>query len=192
MQNEEKLAVLGKAARALNAANVTWAVGASALLYLEGLAEEFNDFDLLITSPDMGLARDALEKAGAKAMPSAAPSATYATAQFAEFALDNVDFDLLCDFAIRRKDAVYRYPFDQSRVARIVTVSGEPTPLAPLADWYVLYLLMPGRAKRANLVGRYLRANPRGDTRPCLSRWLSDRLPGEVRECVMSLFYAQG
>ena len=36
-----------------------------------------------------------------------------------------VDIDLLCDFAIRRRDGVYRYAFGQERIAGWVTIIGD-------------------------------------------------------------------
>ena len=89
---------------------------------------------------------------------------------------------------MRRREAVYRYTLDAERVARFTAVRGERVPLCPLADWYVLYLLMPGRAKKAALIGRYLREHPMRDSRAHLSRWLSNRLPGETREAVLALY----
>ena len=186
--DNSNLAVLAKAARALNMAGVVWGVGASALLYLLGLVDSYNDIDLIVAAEHETAARLALEGLGAQAQPPAPPSAAYETGSFVEYQLDGVDFDLLCDFTIRRKDAVYRYPFGRERVAEWVDVQGERAPLCPLEDWYVLYLLMPGRQKRATLIGHHLHANPREHSRLWLNRWLSTRLPGDVRERVMALY----
>ncbi len=186
--DDTKLAALAKAARALNQAGIVWGVGASAMLYLVGAVEEFNDFDLLIAPEHAGAARAVFEKLGATAAPPAPASAAYDTEGFFEYRLDGADFDLLCDFAIRRKEAVYRYAFGRDRIAEWVDVEGERAPLCPLEDWFVLYLLMPGRQKRATLIARYLKANPREHSSAWLNRWLGNRLPGDVRERVMALY----
>ena len=183
-----KLAALAKAARALNQAGIVWGVGASAMLYLVGAAEEFNDFDLLIDPEQSKAARVVFEALGAKALPAAPASASYDTEGFFEYSLDGVDFDLLCGFAIRRKEAVYRYAFGRDRIAEWVSVEGERAPLCPVEDWFVLYLLMPGRQKRATLIARYLKTNPRENSCAWLNRWLGNRLPGDVRERVMTLY----
>lgn len=190
--DDTKLAALAKAARALNQAGIVWGVGASAMLYLLGVAEEFNDFDLLIATEQSDAARAVFERLGARALPAAPPSGAYDTEVFLEYRLDGVDFDLLCGFAIRRKEAVYRYPFGRDRIAEWVSVAGERAPLCPLEDWFVLYQLMPGRQKRATLIGRYLKANPREDSCAWLNRWLANRLPGDVRERVMTLYSELG
>ena len=190
--DDSNLAVLAKAAQALNKAGVVWGVGASALLYLLGLVDTYNDIDLIVAAEHETAARLALEGLGAQAQPPAPPSATYETGSFVEYQLDGVDFDLLCDFTIRRKDATYRYPFGRERVAEWVDVQGVRAPLCPLEDWYVLYLLMPGRQKRATVIGKYLKQNPGENSRAWLSRWLHSRLPGDVRERVMTLYTAIG
>jgi len=148
MDAEDKLSALARVARALNGAGVTWAVGASALLYFEGIADTFNDLDLMIAEGDMPAAAQAMRAIGANALTMSGPSAAYATEYFFEYQLNDVDFDLLCGFAIRRADEVYRYPFSGERVVSTTQVNGETVPLTPLADWYVLYLLMPARKPR--------------------------------------------
>ena len=188
MEEQAKLAALAKAVCALNAAGVTWAVGASAMLYLESVVTTFNDIDLIIAEDDLPAAQAAMLSTGAVPLPPAPPVSAYRSVFFSEYQLDGVDFDLLCDFTIRRKDAVYRYPFGRERVAEWVDVQGERAPLCPLEDWYVLYLLMPGRQKRATLIGHHLHANPREHSRLWLNRWLGTRLPGDVRERVMALY----
>jgi len=185
---EQKLTTLGKVAQRLNEKNIIWAVGASALLYLEGLTTDFHDFDLLIAPRDIPLATEVFMQLGARRLPRSAPSPDYATAQFVEVMLDGVDFDLLCGFAIRRKEVVYPYPFSENRVAHTVNTKGALTPLTPLADWFVLYQLMPVGARKAALIGRHLKAHAVGDTRLWLSDWLNNRLPGDVRENVMALY----
>ena len=190
MEDETKLAALAQAARALNAAGVLWAVGASALLYFEGVAEEFNDFDLLVFPEHLSAAQKAFATLGAEALPQSAPSKTYATQAFCEYRLNGVDFDLLCNFAIRRKDATYGYPFDETRVSGSIAILGERVPLTPLADWFVLYLLMPGRAKKATLIAHHLKAEPKDSSRAWLNLWLHNRLPGDVREQVFNLYTA--
>lgn len=190
METEEKLLVLAKVARALNAAHIVWAVGASALLFLEGVADDFADFDLLIAPESLLSAIAVFGALGASRSAPTPPAVAYATTSFVEYGLDGVEFDLLCDFAIRRKEAVYRYPFDAERIVGSTNVHGESLPLTPLADWFVLYLLMPGRSKKAAMIARHLKANPNSNSRVWLSFWLRSRLPGDVRESVMALYSA--
>ena len=47
MEQQRKLAVLARIAAELRQADVTWALGASGLLYFRGLAPDFHDLDLM-------------------------------------------------------------------------------------------------------------------------------------------------
>ena len=187
MAEADKRAALAKAARKLNEAGVGWALGASALLWFAGAAETYHDFDLLIAPGDMPSAREAMRAAGGEEGAPPPPSAVYATAAFAEFRLGDADFDLLCGFAVRYQGETYRYPFTRGRVAGEAEACGERIPLSPLADWYVLYRLMPGRAERAQSVARALNSRPRAEWVPWLRDWLAFPLPGDVRESVENL-----
>ena len=187
MEEQAKLAALARVARALNDRGVTWAVGASAMLYLEGVVTTFNDIDLILAEDDLPTAQAAMLSAGATALPPAPPVSAYRSVFFSEYQLDDVDFDLLCGFTVRRGDAAYRYPFGKDRIANVTELSGTPVPLCALADWYVLYLLMPGRSHKARLIADYLTAHPQVERGAWLNDWLTERLPGDVREQVLRL-----
>jgi hypothetical protein len=187
MDTDAKIAALAKAARRLNGANVGWALGASALLWVEGVSETFHDFDLLIAPEQMAAALQAMRECGATEQPPPAPNPAYATQAFSEFLLDGAEFDLLCGFAICYEGEVYRYPFTAARVAKTALLLGESVPLCLLADWFVLYLLMPCRADRADGIARHLYTLPRAEWAPWLTDWLSGSLPGAVRARVQAL-----
>ncbi len=187
MEEKTTFPALGKAARALNAAGVEWALGASAMMYFRGLTDTFHDYDLLIADGHMDTAKAALLAAGAVVAPPKAPSDVYVSKQFAECTLDGAEFDLLCGFSIRVENAVYTYPFTGARTQGIQRVAEETVPLAPLADWYVLYLLMPGREARAAEIAAYLRAQPPETYGGFLTLWLEGALPPAVRVQVEAL-----
>ena len=48
MNVEEKLRVLSHIARRLNDEGILWALGASTMLYLNGIAEKFDDLDVMV------------------------------------------------------------------------------------------------------------------------------------------------
>jgi ferredoxin len=135
-------------------------------MYLEGDAETFGDLDLLIGQGWMDAARQALRTAGAQELAPRPPSDVYLTEQFCECRLDQVDFDLLCGFAVRREGVAYRYPFEARRIVKTVAVLGENVPLSPPADWYVLYRLMPDHGDKADVIARRLAARPREEWAP--------------------------
>ena len=52
-----KLTVLARIAGAFRRAEVTWALGASGLLYFHGQVPDFRDLDLMVLLPDAGAPR---------------------------------------------------------------------------------------------------------------------------------------
>ena len=65
MSNErKKIELLKKIAGKFNEANVTWALGASMLLYFKGITSEFHDIDLMITTESVESVRKILSEMG--------------------------------------------------------------------------------------------------------------------------------
>lgn len=51
-ETQRKIELLKRIAHRFNEAHVVWALGASMLLYFKGIAPEFHDIDLMISSGD--------------------------------------------------------------------------------------------------------------------------------------------
>jgi len=64
MKIEDKLNVLSRIAHRFNEARVIWAVGGSALLYLQDIADTFHDIDLMIMAEDTQTVMDILSQMG--------------------------------------------------------------------------------------------------------------------------------
>ena len=64
MNVSNKLSVLKKIANELNKMNVTWAIGASMLLYFKGILLDFNDIDIMVANEDIEQVRKTLMKMG--------------------------------------------------------------------------------------------------------------------------------
>jgi hypothetical protein len=64
MDEERKLALLVKIAHAFNEAHLSWALGASCFLYLQGIAPSFHDLDLMIKETDAPKAVEILSSLG--------------------------------------------------------------------------------------------------------------------------------
>ena len=92
MNAEGKLRVLAQIANRLNAAEIQWALGASAMLYLNGVADRFDDLDIMVQTDQALRAKDILKSMGA--MKTANPAAQYGTKYFFEFVIGGVDVDL--------------------------------------------------------------------------------------------------
>ena len=65
MNVRDKLNVLARIARAFDRRGISWAAGASLMLYLRGIALDFRDIDLLTAESDFPAARDLLASMGA-------------------------------------------------------------------------------------------------------------------------------
>lgn len=53
MTETKKLSILSQIAEELNRQNITWAIGASCLLYFKGIVQEFSDIDIMISESDV-------------------------------------------------------------------------------------------------------------------------------------------
>ena len=155
MDIEEKLRALAKAAAALNGAGVVYGVGASAMLYLRGIVEDFNDVDLTVAEPDAPRAIAALEALGTMVPPEQRPD--YLTRCFREFEIDGVEVDLIAGMVIVSDDgAAHECPLRREDIDETVSVRGVPVPLHALACWQRYYARM-GRKEKAALVERAIR-----------------------------------
>ena len=95
---EHKLMVLADIARELNKEKITWAIGASLMLYLRGIVTQFHDIDIMVAECDAERAEQAICRIG-KEQPRNG-TAQYKTRYFIEFTVDGVDVDLMAGFVI--------------------------------------------------------------------------------------------
>ncbi|HNX16602.1 MAG TPA: hypothetical protein PKO28_04515 [Bacilli bacterium] len=148
---DDKLKVLSKIARILNSRSITWAVGASLLLYFKNSTDHFNDIDIMVSENDIEKAKEILLKVG-ELMPQS-PNKQYKTRHFLEFVIDGVDVDVMAGFVIVKDGIDYECPFSQDQIAESIQVNGEDIPLQNLKDWRRYYELM-GRASKVKMIDR--------------------------------------
>ena len=98
MKTERKLALLKRIAHRFNQAGITWALGASMMLYFKGIARDFHDLDLMIVNEDASIAQRILSEMGVLQPPM--PNPKYKSKMFLEFVIDGIDVDLIAGFAI--------------------------------------------------------------------------------------------
>lgn len=145
-----KLAVLARIAGAFRRAEVTWALGASALLYFRGLVPDFHDLDLMVLSPDAERAQEVLARLGTP-LPPKASDPIYRSAVFRQYRVDGVEADLMAGMVIVKDGAAHDCSLRPEDIAGTVTVLGEAVPLHALACWRRYYALM-GREEKAKLL----------------------------------------
>lgn len=147
---ENKLQVLAKLAETLNAAEITWAVGGSLLLYLHQKTDTFHDIDLMVCDEDAEKLKAALLSLGTLAPPN--PNPQYKTRYFFEFTIDGVEVDVMAGLVIVRGGREYDCTFTKKRIAEYRILGGARVPLQALADWKRYYRLM-GRPEKAKRIG---------------------------------------
>ncbi len=151
MDVKYKLAVLSEIATVFNENNLVWAVGASTLLYIKGIVEDFNDIDLMIDEKDVDIAKRLLSEMGEFKENEA--SNQYKSKDFLEFCIHNVDIDLIAGFTIVNDEAEYYFPLKLSDIQEVVKVNNENIHLHSVDEWRKYYLLMK-RYDKVNIIDK--------------------------------------
>ena len=170
MEIGDKLRALSGVAERLNREGVTYAVGASAMLYLRGIADSFNDIDLTVALEDAPRAEAVLRSLGTMAPPE--QHVHYLTRCFLEFEVEGVEVDLIAGMVIESNGVAHDCPLRPEDIDETAVVNGTAVPLHSLACWKRYYTLM-GRAEKAALIDRAAdsasksgEANPTGEQKP--------------------------
>lgn len=151
MHNEDKLLVLAGIGRILNAREITWALGASCMLYLRGIADTFDDIDLMVKD-SCALQAEALLKSMGELQPSERKN--YRTKHFREFRIAGVDVDMIGGFAIVKDSRVYDCDLKEEEIDAYREIDGVSIPLQSLSCWKRYYALM-GRENKVQMIDRY-------------------------------------
>ncbi len=146
---EHKLAVLAQIAEELNHKDVTWAIGASMLLYFKGITSEFHDIDIMIAEEDVETVKDVLLSLGDIQQPN--PNGKYKTKCFLEFHVDGVDIDAMAGFVIVNKEKEYYFPLKKENIKDFTEVHGIKIPLQSIEEWRKYYELM-GRNEKVKMI----------------------------------------
>ena len=150
---QKKLEVLAKLAADLNESDILWAVGASAMLFLRGMVQDFHDIDLMVCEEDVEIAKEILLRHGT--LLPAAPDGQYGTHHFLEFVVDGVEIDLIAGFVINTADGQQHIcPLEVEDVDACVDVFDQAVSLHSLRVWYEYYALM-GRKDKVKIIEDY-------------------------------------
>jgi hypothetical protein len=155
MNEEDKLVVLSHLAHALNEAHLTWSLGASCFLYLEGIAPTFHDLDFMVSEESQKEAERIFATLGEK-QPEHYDRLRYGTRFFGEYVVEGVDVDVMVDFSILKDGKEYRFPLKRENIDKVVLLKGEPIPFEKLSLWRERYLLM-GRESKVAMIDKALR-----------------------------------
>lgn len=175
-----------KIADLFNRNEVIWALGASMLLHYKGLIAKPNDIDLVVSLKDAEKADGLLCGEGLR-HPPYSDDVHYSTKYFHEYLIDGREVDLMAGFAINHPGGAYEYKLDPAALESFFVEDTE-IPLCPMEDWFVIYMLMPGRENRVKSVEGYLKENRCNLAR--LQFWLGEDIPDPAMSRIES-FIAQ-
>jgi hypothetical protein len=148
MNTEEKLKVLAGIASRLNGRGLTWAVGASLMLYLRGRVSTFRDIDILVSEEHAGEAWQQLSAMGHEKPD--VPSPRFRTRHIHHLVAGGVEVDLIAGFVIVDAEGPHECPLLDADIDTEADVMGQSVPLHSLKAWHRYYTLM-GREQKARL-----------------------------------------
>ena len=151
MDLDKKLAVLAGIAHKFNDKQVTWAIGASALLYFRGVAEAFADIDIVIAESDVDSVKEILAACGTQQ--ASPPNVQYQTKVFLEYVIEGVGVDIMAGFTVVKDGVAHYFPLEKKKITEHITVGGAAIPLQSLEEWKLYYALM-GRTEKVVLIER--------------------------------------
>jgi hypothetical protein len=141
---------------------VSYSIGGSLLLSLKGLPVQPNDVDLLVKPENFTQAKQVLQKRAVR-IKDKPPQDCFLTKACTTFTmLDNIQVDLMADFAITYEDTIFRMPFTavmEQTVAGIL-------PLSSMEAWYVMYWLLPNKETKRELMENYFRSHGLSNRQP--------------------------
>ena len=149
----EKIKLLKEIAQRFNTAYITWALGASMLLYFKGITSMFNDIDLMISNDDAESVRKILSEMGELQPPN--PNPKYKTKVFMEFVINSVDVDVMAGFSILNDGKIYDCSLDKDQIVEWFTLGNTKIPLQSPLLWCEYYKLM-GRKEKVDMIERVL------------------------------------
>ena len=149
----KKIKLLKEIAQRFNTAYITWALGASMLLYFKGITSTFNDIDLMISNDDAESVRKILSEMGEFQPPN--PNPKYKTKVFMEFVINSVDVDVMAGFSILNDGKIYDSSLDKDQIVEWFTLGNTKIPLQSPLLWCEYYKLM-GRKEKVDMIERVL------------------------------------
>lgn len=165
---------LRRMAEKLNAANITWAIGASWLLVHWGVTGSYHDFDIVVAEADVEKADRVLSKLGMKTLEERENGEFHG-----EYHFDGADIDMRSPYTLEN---TYHMQFDASSIAGETTVLGAAVRLMYLEDWFVLYALM-GKTRRVEEIAAYFAAH--GVAHPeRFGQVIAEPLPAQVQALI--------
>lgn len=146
---DTKLKVLSRMGKRFNEENITWAVGASLLLYLQGIAENFHDIDIMVSEADALHMKEILLHMGREQ--EANSGKNFQSKYFWKFLVDEVEIDVMGGLGILKDGRMYYCPLKEEEITDEVMLNEVEIPLHSVEHWRHLYELM-GRTVKVEMI----------------------------------------
>ena len=182
-----KLKAMQKVGNALHKADVRFCIGGSAMLFMNGLSDKFNDIDLLVDIADAKKAEAILLELGE--IEKAKDSSAFATEVFRSYLVDDVGVDMMAGLRIRYGEQIYSHKLTSDSIADRRPVYGTMLPFGSLEEWCILYYMMPGKAHKAKWIKSHLK-NRGNYNRDILNAMVTNQLPHAVTQWLSELIKA--
>lgn len=178
--------VLKTIATLFNEAELDWAVGASLVLYHNGIVDNVNDIDIVIEGKDVKKAEALLLTHGTKQFTEKIP--TYSNGYFGEFAINGVEIDMMSEMVINNYDCSYLYPFDKKSVVSHMMLEGINVPVSSLEEWFILYQMIPKKEIKVELLKGYFESH-NALYPELLKCGLDADLPNHIKNSIKRILY---
>lgn len=183
--------VLRKIQQAFDDEGVKWALAWGTSLFLNGIVDNFTDFDIIVDDESICKLKPIMEKLGAK-IEEKQNGKCFTTILFLQCELDGVNVDAMACFSIEGEKMDYHYNFSTDDVIyRKVEDSMIPI-LVPEVE-YILYFVLevewqPQRRHKRLLVQEFLNNNGL-EFEIAFERALEQKLPKKIKFQIRSLIY---
>ncbi|PAT01485.1 hypothetical protein CI105_06255 [Candidatus Izimaplasma bacterium ZiA1] len=150
---DNKIVVLKKLATLFNKHSITWNVGASCMLYLRNIIDDFNDIDIMISLEDVSLVKELLKEFH---LEEKQPTTKYKTKVFLEYVIDSVEIDIMAGFLIVKDDNEFYFPLQKGLEMEQINIDNCPVNLESTHNWLKYYDLM-GRDDKVAIIKEHMK-----------------------------------
>ena len=172
--------VLEKVCSAFNKADIKYALSCSAALFLQGIVDDFNDFDILVHIDDVAKMEKVMNSIGAELLPTIQKSA-FTSPYYKEAIFQNEHFDLVGDITVATYNKEYCYPVKADECQYIPIEGIINVPVIPVEASFLLYAMMEGwqskRVFKRNLCREFLLNNSLSYPNILESATIAEQLP---------------
>ena len=116
---------------------IRYFIGGSMMLYLRGMEVEVHDIDIFVDERDYNTACDLLHHVAQSVEKE--PNSMYQTTYFQKFLMGDVSIDIMAEFKVVFKEALFHYPTSVLVGEEVVHPIIGPMMLMLIEDWIVIY-----------------------------------------------------